>query len=104
MQLLSRKDLNSAELETVRESRNPTTVLTASGEVEANEEAAVYVKDFDVFLTGQIVATTTEIPMSGPVVKNHILSKTVRNTMQHGECCALRCSRLVKRTFQLVCE
>ena len=33
MHMTSRKDLNSAELETVRISRSPTTVLTANGEV-----------------------------------------------------------------------
>ena len=32
MQMLSRKDLSSAELETLRESRNPTTAITANGE------------------------------------------------------------------------
>ena len=33
MHMLSRKDLNSAELETVRVSKSPTTVVTANGEV-----------------------------------------------------------------------
>ena len=41
---LSRKDLNSVELETVQVSKNPTTVVTADGEVQTNEEATVYVK------------------------------------------------------------
>ena len=31
--MLTRKDLNSAELDTVNVSRNPTTVVTANGEV-----------------------------------------------------------------------
>ena len=47
MHMLSRKDLNSAELETVRVSRNPTTVVTANGEVQTNEVATVYVYDVD---------------------------------------------------------
>ena len=42
MRILSRKDLNSAELETVRASSNPTPVLTVYGEVQTNEEATVY--------------------------------------------------------------
>ena len=44
----NRKDLNSNELETVRVSRNPTTVITANGEMQTNEEAAVYVNDWDL--------------------------------------------------------
>ena len=41
MHMLSRKDLNSAELDTVRVSRKPTTGITANGEVQTNEEATV---------------------------------------------------------------
>ena len=39
MHMMSRKDLNSAELETVRISKRPMTVFTANGEVQTNEEA-----------------------------------------------------------------
>ena len=39
MHTLSKKDLTSAELETLRTSRNPTTVITANGEVQTSEEA-----------------------------------------------------------------
>ena len=41
MHMLSRKDLNSAEFETVRVSKNPTTVATANSEVQTKEEATV---------------------------------------------------------------
>ena len=34
MHMLPKKDLNSAELETVRVSKSPTTVVTANGEVQ----------------------------------------------------------------------
>ena len=44
MHIVSKKDLNSAELETMRTSRSPTTVMTANGEVQAREEATGYVK------------------------------------------------------------
>ena len=44
MHMVSKKDLNSAELETMRTSRNPTTLMTANGEVQTREEATVYVK------------------------------------------------------------
>ena len=54
MHMLSRKDLNLAELETVRVFRNPRNVVTANGEVQTNEEATVSVNDLDLFVTVQI--------------------------------------------------
>ena len=45
--MVSEKDLNSAELETMRTSRSPTTVMTANGEVRTREEATLYVKELD---------------------------------------------------------
>ena len=41
MHMISKKDLNSAELETVTKLRSPTTVETANGEVQTREEATV---------------------------------------------------------------
>ena len=43
MHMISKKDLSDAEMETVTTSRSPTTVVTANGEVQTNEEATVYV-------------------------------------------------------------
>ena len=51
MHMISKKDLNFAELETVTTSRSPTTVVTANCEVQTNEEAIVYVKELEKFLT-----------------------------------------------------
>ena len=51
MHMISRKVPNSAELETARVSRSPTTVVTANGEARTNEEATGYVKELDLFLT-----------------------------------------------------
>ena len=50
MHMVSKRDLNSAELETMRMSRSPTTVMTANGEVQTREEAAVYVERLDLFV------------------------------------------------------
>ena len=47
MHIVRKKDLNSAELETMRTSRSPTVVMTANGEVQTREEATVYVKQSD---------------------------------------------------------
>ena len=38
MHMISKKDLNSAELETVTTSKSPTTVIKANGEVQTHEE------------------------------------------------------------------
>ena len=51
MHMVSKKDFDSGELETMRISRNPTTVMTANGEVQTREEATVYVKELDLFVT-----------------------------------------------------
>ena len=53
MHMISKKDLNSAELETVTTSRSPTTVITASGDVQTHEEATVYVKELGFFLDNE---------------------------------------------------
>ena len=45
MHMVSNRDRDSAELETIRTSRSPTTVMTANGEVQTREEATVYVKE-----------------------------------------------------------
>ena len=39
MHMVSKRDLNSAELETMRTSRSPPTVMTANGEVQTREDA-----------------------------------------------------------------
>ena len=47
MHVVSKKDLKSAELKTMRTSRSPTTVMTANCEVQTKEDATVYVKQLD---------------------------------------------------------
>ena len=61
MHMLSKKDLRSDEMETLRRSRNPTTVVTANGEVQTNEEAQVYVHDLDLFLTVEFFEETPAV-------------------------------------------
>ena len=61
MHLLSKKDLSSEEMETLRRSRNPTTVWTANGEVQRNEESQVYVHGFDLFVTVQLLDDTPAV-------------------------------------------
>ena len=47
MHMISKKDLNSAEMDTLTKSCSPTIVITASGEVQTHEEATMYVKELD---------------------------------------------------------
>ena len=54
MHMISRNDLNSAELETVTTSKSPKAIITANGEVQTHEEATVHVKELDVYLTVKI--------------------------------------------------
>ena len=51
MHMISKKDLSEAEMDTLTKSCSPTGVITASGEVQTQEEAIVYVKELDIFLT-----------------------------------------------------
>ena len=52
---------NSAELETIRTSRSPTTVMTANGEVQTKEEATVYVKQLDLFVKFMLLEETPAV-------------------------------------------
>ena len=62
MHMLSRKDLSSAELETVQVSKNSITVTTANGEVQTNEEATVYVKELELFVNVKFLEDTPGKP------------------------------------------
>ena len=88
MHMISKKDLNSAEMDTLTESCSPTIVITANGEVQTHEEATVYVKELDIFLTMKVLENTPAVLslgklcdengflMNGSTVKNHISIKT----------------------------
>ena len=58
MHKVIKRDLNSSELETIRTSRSPTTVMTVNGEVQTREEATVYVKDLDLFVMIMLLEET----------------------------------------------
>ena len=73
-------------MDILTKSCSPTTVITANGEVQTHEEAIVYVKELDIFLTMKVLGNTpavlesfamkTGIPTNGSMVKNIISSKT----------------------------
>ena len=61
MHMISKKDLSDAEMDTLTDACSPTTVITANGEVQTHEEATVYVKELDVFLTMKVLDNTTAV-------------------------------------------
>ena len=69
--LVSRKDLNSAELEIVRVSKSPTTVVTANGKVLTKEEATVYVRGLDLFVTAMLLEDTPAVLPLGKLCEDH---------------------------------
>ena len=68
MHMISRKDFNSAELETVTTSRCPTTVITANAEVQTHEEARVHA---DLFLSVKILEDTPAVLSLGKLCEDH---------------------------------
>ena len=61
MHMISRKDLSDAEMDTLTKSCSPTIVITANVEVQTHEEATVYVKELDVFLTMKVLDNTPAV-------------------------------------------
>ena len=69
--MISKKDLNSAEMDTLTTSRSPTTVRTANGEVQTHEEATVCVKELDIFLTMKLIEDTSAALLLGKPCDEH---------------------------------
>ena len=61
MHMISKKDLSKAEMDTLTKSCSPTIVITANGEVQTHEEATVYVKELDIFLTMKVLENTPAV-------------------------------------------
>ena len=52
-------------------SRSPMTVITANGEVQTNEEAFVYVRELDLFLTMKVLKDTPAVLSLGKLCDKH---------------------------------
>ena len=61
MHMISKKDLSNAEMDTLTKSCSPTIVITANGEVQTHEEAIVFVKELDIFLTMKVLDNTPAV-------------------------------------------
>ena len=71
MHIVSKKDLNSAELATMRTSRGPMTVMTATGEVRGNKEATVYVKQLYLFVKVMLLEETPAVLSLWKLCEDH---------------------------------
>ena len=72
MHMLSKKDVSSGEVDTLRKSTNTTTGITANEEVQTHEEATVSVHDLELFVTVQILKDTFAVPL-GKLCEEHRL-------------------------------
>ena len=71
MHTVNKRDFNSAELETTTTSRSPTTVMTATDEVQTREEATVYVKELDLFVKVLFLEEPPAVLSSGKLCEDH---------------------------------
>ena len=89
--LSAKKDLSDAEMDTLTNSCSPTIVITANGEVQTHEEAIVYVKELDIFLTMKVLENTPAVLSLGKLCdengysyewingqKPHLIKKGIR--------------------------
>ena len=66
-----KKGLSLGELEPLRKSRNPTTAVTANGEVQTSQDAQVYVHGLELFVTVHILEHTPAVLSSGKLCEEH---------------------------------
>ena len=71
MHMISKKDLSNAEMDTLTKSCSPTIVITANGEVQTHEEATVYVRELDSFLTMKVLKDTPAVLSLGKLCDEH---------------------------------
>ena len=69
MHMISKKDLNSAEMDTPTKSCSPT---TANGELQTHEEATVYVKELGIFFTMKVVENTPAVLSLGKLCDENV--------------------------------
>ena len=70
MQMVNKKDLISAELDTMRISKYPTTVMTANGEVQTREEATENVKELYLFVKVMLLEETPAVLSLGKLCED----------------------------------
>ena len=109
MHMISKKDLSNAEMDTLTKSFSRTILITANGEVQTHEEAMVYVKELDMFLTMKVLENTPAVLSLGKLCdengysyewingqKPHLIKNGVRIICNTEKLCSYRGSRVVK--------
>ena len=95
MHMISKKDLSDAEMDTLTKSCSPTIVITANGDVQTHEEATVYVKELDIFLTVKVLENTPAVLSLGKLCDENGCSyewingqntHIIKNWMQSEKC------------------
>ena len=110
--MVSKRDVNSAVLETMRTSRSPTTVMTANGEVQTREEATVFVKELDLFVTVMLLEETPAVLSLGKLCedhgytyhwtsgqKPHLIRNGKKNCLQYNQLCTVCGSWIINEFF-----
>ena len=113
--MVSRKDLNSAEMETVRISKNPTTVVIANGEVLTKEQATVFVRELDLFVKVMLLENTVAVLSLGKPCedhgythqwtsgqKPHLIKKWQENQLRHSKLCTIRRPWSIDKFFNFI--
>ena len=115
MHMVSKKDLKSAELETMRMSRNSATVMTANGEVQTREDATKYVKELDLFVTVMLLEETPAVLSLVKLCEDHEFfyhwtggqkptshQKRKSNQLQYIELRTIRCPWFVNEFLHVI--
>ena len=71
MHLMSKINLSSGEMDTVKKVQIPDIVLTANGEVQTHEEAQVFVHDLNLIVTVQLLDETPAVLSLGKLCEDH---------------------------------
>ena len=95
MHMISKKDLNSAEMDTLTKSCSPTILTTANGEVHTHEEVTVCVKELVKFLTMKVLENTPAELSLGKLCDEHGYSHEWINGQK---------PHLIKNGFRIQCN
>ena len=95
MHMISKKDLSEAEMDTLTKSCSPTIVITANGEVQTQEEAIVYVKELDMFLTMKVLENTPAVLSLGKLCDENGYSYELINGQK---------PHLIKNGIRIICN
>ena len=87
--------LIDAEMDTLTKSCSPTIVITANGEVQTHQEAKVYVKELDIFLTMKVLDNTPAVLSLGKLCdENRYSDEWINGQKPH----------LIKDGIRIVCN